>query len=130
MSLSECVINTNAYQDEATDAERIRLEFKALIRAWLAGIDLVLEEAGDDEEVLAQLKANAAQSDRKIVEVASDRKWIIVTANGDDFIAEIRRYLRQSRKLVCHDLSGLVTIPNGHQLQEHVLPKDRGAVAF
>jgi hypothetical protein len=92
LSLSECVINTNAYQDEATDAERIRLEFKALIQAWLAGIDLVLEEAGDDEEVLAQLKANAAQSDRKIVEVASDRKWIIVTANGGDFIAEIRRY--------------------------------------
>ena len=41
-----------------------------------------LEQAGLTEKA----------SDRKIVEVASDRKWIIVTANGDDFVAEIKRY--------------------------------------
>jgi hypothetical protein len=61
-------------------------------------------------------------SDREIVKVASDRKWIIVTANGDDFITEIRRYLSQSMKLVCHDLCGLVIVPNDHQLQQRVLP--------
>jgi len=66
-----------------------------------------LEQAGLTEKA----------SDREIVEVASDRKWIIVTANGDHFIAEIKRYLRQSMKLVCHDLSGLVIVPNDYQLR-------------
>ena len=72
---------------------------------------------------LEQAGLNEKASDRKIVEVASDRKWIIVTANGDDFITEIKRYLQQSKKLICHDLAGLVIIPNDHQLQEQVLPR-------
>lgn len=66
---------------------------------------------------------NARASDREIVEVASDRRWIVVTANGDDFIAEIKRYLSQSTKLVCHDLYGLVIIPNDYQLQQRALPR-------
>ena len=74
---------------------------------------VTLENAGLD----------ASATDREIVEVASDRRWIIVTANGDDFIAEIKRYLRQSTKLVCHDLSGLIIIPNDYQLQQRVLPR-------
>jgi predicted nuclease of predicted toxin-antitoxin system len=73
---------------------------------------VTLEKAGLTEKA----------SDREIVEAASDRKWIIVTANGDDFIAEIKLYLRQSMKLVCHDLSGLVIVPYDHQLQKRVLP--------
>jgi hypothetical protein len=74
---------------------------------------VTLEKAGLD----------ASASDRKIVEVASDRGWIIVTANGDDLIAEIKRYLRQSTKLVCHDLSGLIIIPNDYQIQQRALPR-------
>jgi hypothetical protein len=74
---------------------------------------VTLEQAGLSEKA----------SDREIVEVASDRKWIIVTANGDHFIAEIKRYLRQSTKFVCHDLSGLVIIPNDYQLQQRALPR-------
>lgn len=69
----------------------------------------------------AGLSPNA--SDRQIVEVASERQWIIVTANGDDFIDEIKRYLRQSMKLACHDLHGLVIIPNDYQLQQYCLPR-------
>ena len=74
---------------------------------------VTLEKAGLTEKA----------SDREIVEVASDHKWIIVTANGDDFITEIKRYLQQSTKLVCHDLSGLVIVPNDHELQRRVLPR-------
>jgi hypothetical protein len=81
---------------------------------------VTLEQAGLSEKA----------SDREIVEVASDRKWIIVTANGDHFIAEIRRYLRQSMKLVCHDLSGLVIIPNDYHLQQRALPKLGGRLRF
>lgn len=72
---------------------------------------------------LGQAGLNENASDREIVEVASDRKWIIVTANGDHFISEIKRYLRQSTKLVCHDLSGLVIVPNDYQLQQRALPR-------
>lgn len=72
---------------------------------------------------LEQAGLNEKSRDREIVEVASDRKWIIVTANGDDFIAEIKRYLGQSTKLRCHDLSGLVVIPNEHALQRLALPR-------
>ena len=67
----------------------------------------------------AHLTANA--SDRRIVEVASERCWIIVTVNGDDFIAEIRRYLAQSKKDECHDLSGLVILPSDHEVQRGAL---------
>jgi Domain of unknown function (DUF5615) len=74
---------------------------------------VMLEDAGLTEKA----------TDRQIVEVASDREWIIVTANGDDFTAEIKQYLGQSRKLICHDLSGLVIIPNDHQIQQRILPK-------
>ena len=66
---------------------------------------------------------SARASDCEIVKVASDRRWIIVTANGHDFITEIKRYLRQSTKLVCHDLAGLVIIPNDCQLQQRALPR-------
>jgi predicted nuclease of predicted toxin-antitoxin system len=60
-------------------------------------------------------------TDRQIVERASERRWVIVTVNGDDFIDEITRYLRQTKKLQCHDLSGLVILPSGHEVQRRVL---------
>ncbi len=60
-------------------------------------------------------------TDRQIVEMASERRWVIVTVNGEDFIDEIRRYLTQTKKLNCHDLSGLVILPSGHEVQRRVL---------
>jgi len=71
---------------------------------------------------LEQAGLTSKASDREIVRVAADRKWIIVTANGDHFITEIKRYLRQSMKLICHDLAGLVIVPNDHQFQQRALP--------
>jgi hypothetical protein len=62
-----------------------------------------------------------------IVEVASERQWIIVTANEDDFIKEINKYLRQTKKLECHDLSGLVILPSDYEVQRNALrPLDGG----
>lgn len=72
---------------------------------------------------LEQAGLNEKSRDRESVEAAADHRWIIVTANGDHFVTEIRRYLRQSTRVVCHDLSGLVIIPNDHQLQERALPR-------
>ncbi len=61
--------------------------------------------------------------DREIVEIASDRKWIIVTSDGDDFIKEINLYLRQTMKLNCHDLSGLVILPSAFESQRNSMHK-------
>lgn len=58
---------------------------------------------------------------RQIVETASERRWVIVTVNGDDFVNEITRYLKQTTKLNCHDLSGLVILPSGHEVQRRAL---------
>lgn len=73
---------------------------------------------------------NAKASDRQIVEVASERRWIIVTVNGDDFIEEIKRYLSQTKKLACHDLYGLVVIPNDSQIQKHFFASLRRTTKF
>ena len=67
----------------------------------------------------AKLAPNA--TDRQIVETASERRWIIVTVHGDDFTAEIKRYLRQTKNLECHDLCGLVILPSDHEVQRQAL---------
>jgi predicted nuclease of predicted toxin-antitoxin system len=59
--------------------------------------------------------------DRQIVEVACANEWIIVTVNGDDFISEFNRYLKQTKKSECHDLYGLVILPSDHEVQRQTL---------
>lgn len=70
---------------------------------------------------LKQAGLNPKATDRKIVEIASENQWIIVTANGDDFVSEINRYLKETKKSDCHDLSGLVILPSDHEVQRHAL---------
>ena len=72
---------------------------------------------------LKQARLSPDVTDREIVETASDRKWIIVTSNGDDFITEIKRYLAQSTKHRCHDLAGLVIIAQRFRVKKNALPK-------
>jgi hypothetical protein len=72
---------------------------------------------------LKRARLNSDVSDREIVEVASDRQWIIVTSNGNDFIQEINRYLRQSTQLKCHDLSGLVILPSAFESQRNAMQR-------
>ena len=55
---------------------------------------------------LADVGLAETASDRKIVEEACYRKCIIVTANGDDFLREIERFLKQTKMKDCHDLGG------------------------
>jgi hypothetical protein len=55
------------------------------------------------------------------VEAACANEWIIVTVNGDDFVSEINRYLTQTKKSECHDLSGLVILPSDHEVQRQTL---------
>jgi len=59
--------------------------------------------------------------DAAIVKMAWERAWIIVTGNGDHFINEILRFQRKMEKRICHDLSGLVILPNGFEVQSRVM---------
>jgi hypothetical protein len=71
---------------------------------------------------LAQAKVYTAASDAEIVARARELGAIIVTANGDDYEREIKRFLQKSQKNDCYDLFGLVIIPNPAAIQERVLP--------
>jgi hypothetical protein len=71
--------------------------------------------------VEAGLSENA--DDDAIVKLAWERKWIIVTGNGDEFVARIRKFQRKTEKLDCHELSGLIILPSGFELQKRLLAK-------
>ena len=71
---------------------------------------------------LAQAKVSTAASDAEIVARARELGAIIVTANGEDYEKEIKRFLHKSQRNDCYDLFGLVVIPNPAAIQEKVLP--------
>ena len=61
--------------------------------------------------------------DSEIVRIACNRQCIIVTCNGDDFVKEFNSYLEQTKRSDCHDMFGLVILPNGFEIQKRVVPK-------
>ena len=71
---------------------------------------------------LAQAKLSPTASDSEIVARARELEAIIVTANGDDYEKEIKKFLQRSQRNDCYDLFGLVVIPNPAAIQERVLP--------
>ncbi len=60
-------------------------------------------------------------TDREIVEKAWELGRTIVTANGDHFVREIEEYLNQTMQKTCHDMFGLVILPNGYEHQRQSL---------
>lgn len=69
----------------------------------------------------AGLRENAA--DAQIVELACAGEYIIVTANGRDFEREIRKHQRKMMINHCHDLSGLLILPDGAMVQKRALKR-------
>ncbi len=67
------------------------------------------------------LPENAADS--AIVESAADEQTIIATANGRDFLRAIEAYQKKQMRSECHDLYGLLILPNHYANQERFLPK-------
>ncbi|MGA2085783.1 MAG: hypothetical protein ABSG60_09720 [Terracidiphilus sp.] len=61
--------------------------------------------------------------DVAIVVKAYEFGCIIVSANGPHFEAEMRKFLATTKRKDCHDLYGLVIIPNQAAIQDRVLPK-------
>jgi hypothetical protein len=63
----------------------------------------------------------ATATDEAIIDKASEKRCIIVTANGRDFLPAPLQYIKQSRRRVCHDLNGLVVLPTGLEPQRRLL---------
>lgn len=60
-------------------------------------------------------------SDEAIVRLAWERQLTIVTGNGDDFLREMLKFQSKTEKRDCHDLFGLIILPNGFEIQRRVL---------
>jgi Domain of unknown function (DUF5615) len=60
-------------------------------------------------------------SDAAIVEKAWEQECIIVTANGKDFLLAIERFQKKEMQNDCHDLFGLVILPNAYEAQRRVI---------
>jgi hypothetical protein len=69
-----------------------------------------------------QAKLDPSAPDEDVIARSAGLECIIVTANGVDYEQKSRRFLRQTRKKDCHDLCGLVVIPNSGAAQTRVLP--------
>ena len=68
--------------------------------------------------------------DAAIVEKAWELEAIIVTANGDDFLREARKFLRSTKRKDCHDLFGLVILPNNYETQKRSLYELSSRLSF
>ena len=64
--------------------------------------------------------------DSEIVNEAWERRLTIVTGNGDHFVKEIQRFLAQTKRDECHEVYGLVVLPNGYERQKRLLPEIEG----
>ena len=74
------------------------------------------------------LPENAADS--AIVELAADEQTIIATANGRDFLRAIEAYQKKQMRGECHDLYGLLILPNHYANQKRFLPKVTDKLRF
>jgi hypothetical protein len=74
------------------------------------------------------LRSDAA--DREVVLAAWEGRYIIVTGNADDFIPEIMRFLKKTKKAECHELFGLVVLPNGYLTQKRILGRAANTLRF
>jgi hypothetical protein len=60
-------------------------------------------------------------TDAAIVRKAWELRLTVVTANGDDFVSEFNEFLSQTKRTDCHDMFGLVILPNGYENQRRSL---------
>jgi hypothetical protein len=77
-----------------------------------------------------RIPPNAAGAE--IVRVAQDKQLAIVTGNGPDFEREIKAFIAQSKKVAdgCHEVFGLVVLPNGYEHQRRILQDVESKLKF
>lgn len=68
-------------------------------------------------------------SDARIVRVAWQKRCILVTANGDDFVHEIENFQKKQMRRECHELYGLIVLPNEFANQKLALSRIKRVAA-
>lgn len=69
-------------------------------------------------------------SDTAIVHEAWERECIIVTANGEDFKRAILKFQDLTQRRNCHELRGLLVLPNGYERQKRLLKSAETQLRF
>lgn len=77
--------------------------------------------AGKRVRTLEKVGLPENASDAEIVRIAWEHRCIMVTANGDDFVREIEKFQRKQMEKECHELYGLVILPNESANQERLM---------
>lgn len=72
-------------------------------------------------KTIADIGLRQDATDAEIVKAAWERELTIVTGNGDDFTREIQKFLSQTKRNECHEMRGLVVLPNGYERQKRLL---------
>lgn len=72
-------------------------------------------------KTLADVGLSEEARDSEIVKKAWERGLTIVTGNGDDFVREIIAFQSRTERNDCHELFGLVVLPNGYEHQKRLL---------
>jgi hydroxypyruvate isomerase len=72
-------------------------------------------------KTLAGVGLSENARDSEIVRKAWERGLTIVTGNGDDFVREINAFQSRTKRNDCHELHGLVVLPNGYEHQKRLL---------
>jgi hypothetical protein len=72
-------------------------------------------------KTLADIGLLESAADSRIVREAWERGLTIITGNGDDFVKHIHKFLSQTKRAECHEMFGLVVLPNGYELQKRLL---------
>ena len=70
---------------------------------------------------LADVGLSERARDSEIIREAWERGLTVVTCNGDDFVREINAFQSRTTRTNCHELSGLVVLPNGYEHQKRLL---------
>jgi hypothetical protein len=104
--------------------------YRFLVDACVAKAGPLIPTSADRVLYLRDVGLLENASDAAIVERAAVEDAIIVTANGRDFLRAIDSYQRKEMRDQCHDLFGLVILPNSFANQERSVPRLAAKLRF
>jgi hypothetical protein len=79
--------------------------------------------SGKRVRTLAAVGLAENATDAQVVRKARELSLTIVTVNGDDFVKEISKFQNQTKENDCHEVFGLVILPDGYENQKRLLQK-------
>jgi len=81
-------------------------------------------------KTLADAGISERATDPQIVRYAWEMGLTIVTGNGEDFVKEFHQFLARTMQADCHEMFGLVVLPNGYERQKRLLQNIEARLKF